>query len=119
MHFTKKEKYLCASRITGPRHNYIEIELSTGEQLIPVCERLKPVGDCRHEPLDEAEIIARVQEGVAEANIRFSKNFCVNHIRYIENDTKPELIYGVLVLKIITHLEQGGIFQMAQEVSAK
>ena len=118
MQFTKKESFLCASRITGPRHNYIEIELANGKQGIPTCERLKPMGTCKHEPLIEAEIIKHVQQAVLEANLKYSKEYCVTHIRYVENDTKPEVIYGALVLKIISHLEQGGVFQVAKKVNA-
>lgn len=114
MNFTAKEKFLCASRVTGPKHNYIEVELSRGEQLVPICKRFESLGDCRHEPLDEAKIIASVLEGIAEANKRFSNNYCVHRIHYVESDTKPESIYADLVISIITHLEQGGVFGPAE-----
>lgn len=117
MQFIKKENFLCASQITGPRHNYIEIQFSTGAPSIPACECLGAIGTCKHELLSEPEIIKNVQLAVLEANEKYSKNYCVTHIRYIENDTKPEVIYGVLTSKIIDHLESGGVFNAAIKAS--
>lgn len=117
MQFTRKENFLCASQITGPRHNYIEIQISTGASGIPTCECLGVVGTCKHEPLSEPEIIKHVQLAVLEANEKYSKNYCVTLIRYVENDTKPEVIYGVLTSKIIAHLESGGVFNVATKAS--
>ena len=44
------------------------------------------------------------------ANEELGTKYCVTHIRYIENDTKPEVVYGSMVLNLIRHLECGGEF---------
>lgn len=56
MHFVRLGEYLAASRITGPRHNLLQLRLEVGEQHEPICECLPPQGACNHEPLIEAEI---------------------------------------------------------------
>lgn len=110
MHFVRLGEYLAASRITGPRHNLLQLRLGVGEQHEPICECLAPQGACNHEPLVEADIVSRVLEGTSEANRRFGTSYAVTHIRYVRNDTKPEVIYGVLAFKIIEQLHVGGTF---------
>lgn len=110
MHFVRHGEYLAASRITGPRHNLLQLRLGVGEQHEPICECLPPQGACNHEPLVEAVIVASVLEGTSEANRRFGTSHVVTHIRYARNDTKPEVVYGLLALKILEQLHVGGTF---------
>lgn len=114
MQFVRIGKYLAISRITGPTHNLLQTQIATGEQQPPFCECLPPVGNCKHAPLSEAALISAILEGVALANERFGTSYCVTHIRYIENDTGPESVYGFLALELISHLERGGKFQESQ-----
>jgi hypothetical protein len=65
------------------------------------------------------EIVARVLEGVSEANTKFDSAYTVTHIRYVENDTKPEAIYAYLSLKIVEHLWSGGEFREAEPCTSK
>lgn len=110
MHFVRLGEYLAASRITGPRHNLLHLRLGVGEQHEPICECLPPQGTCTHEPLVEADIVASVLEGASEANRRFGTSHVVTHIRYVQNDTKPEVVYSFLALKILEQLQVGGTF---------
>lgn len=110
MQFLQIGEYLAASRITGPRHNLLQLRLTTASQTAPVVERLPSQGGCTHEPLNEAEIVARVIEGVTEANAKLGRRYSVSHIRYVENDTKPEVVYAYMALKLVEHLESGGEF---------
>lgn len=114
MQFVRVGEYLAVSRITGPHHNLLQVRLSSGVQEKPHCERLPPMGRCVHERLDEEELIGRVLEGVSQANERLGTWYSVTHIRYVENDTKPEMVYGFLVLKLIEHMESGGVFQTSE-----
>jgi hypothetical protein len=68
-----------------------------------------------HEPLSQAALIEQVLEGVSEANSRTGKQYCVTHIRYIENDTKPEAAYGFLALRILERVASGGEFPLRVE----
>lgn len=110
MQFVRIGEYLAVSRITGPRHNRLQVRLSTESQLAPVVECLPPQGGCTHEPMNEAEIVAHVLEGVAEANAKLGCRYSVTHIRYTENDTKPEVVYAYMALTIVEYLASGGEF---------
>jgi hypothetical protein len=110
MQFIRQGEYLAASMITGPKHNLLQVRVGAGEQGVPICEMLPPVGKCVHKPLDPEEIIARVLEGLVEANARMGTNHSITHIRYVENDTGPEVVYGHMCLKLLEHLEAGGAF---------
>jgi len=110
MHFVRIGAYFAASRITGPRHNLLQLRLGGGEQHEPICECLPPQGTCTHEPLVEADIVASVLDGVLEANRCFGTSHVVTHIRYVQNDTKPEVVYGFLALEILEQLQVGGTF---------
>jgi hypothetical protein len=111
MHFVRVGDFLAVSMVTGPKHNLLHVRLGTGVQGAPICECLPAQGECRHEPLSDTKIVSCVLEGVAEANTRLGTFHTVSHIRYVQNDTKPEVVYGYMVLKLIQHLESGGVFQ--------
>jgi len=119
MQFTRVEDYYAVSRITGPKHNLLLLRLEVGNQNIPECECLPPIGSCTHKPLNETELVAKVVEGVSEANAQFGTQYSATHIRYIQNDTGPEVVYGFLALKIIEHLVMGGQFLLAQPSKGK
>jgi hypothetical protein len=114
MQFIRVGEFLAVSRITGPRHNLLQLRLSNQPQGIPVCECLPPIGQCQHEPLEESELVANVLQGVSDANSRHGTSHSVSHIRYVKNDTKPEVVYAYMALKLIEHLESGGEFTRAQ-----
>lgn len=110
MHFIKLGEYLAASMITGPKHNLLQIRLATSatEPLHVKC--LPPQGECKHEPLDEKALVAAVQEGVAQANKELGASYAVSGIAYVQNDTKPEIVYGFMTLSILRHLHSNGAF---------
>lgn len=110
MHYMRIGEYLAASHITGPLHNHLQLRLSQGSQTHPVCERLPPTGDCKHDALDELALIKNVLEGVSQANLRGNTDYCVTHIRYPENDTGPAAVFALLASKIVEHLSAGGVF---------
>jgi hypothetical protein len=51
-----------------------------------------------------------VCDAVSTANSELETSFAVSHIKDIENDAKPEIIYGVLAIAILRHLHSGGEF---------
>jgi len=109
MHFVRLGEFLAASRITGPKHNLLQIRLGSAGGP-PVCERLPATGGCKHAPLTEDQVIKHVLDGVAEANQQLGAAYAVSHIRYIENDTPPEVVYGFMAMRIVEHLHNGGEF---------
>lgn len=110
MQFVKFGEFLAVARITGPTHNLLQIRLSNSPQEPLVCECLPATNACRHAHLDEAAIIKAVIGGIAEANQQLGSTYTISHIRYVENDTKPEAVYGFMAKRILEHLHSGGEF---------
>ncbi len=119
MQFVRLGAYLAVARITGPSHNLLQVRLGVGPQEKPECERLPVQVGHTGEPLDESKLVACVLEGVAEANKKFECKHAVTHIRYAENDSKPESVYAYLATEIIERLESGGEFIESQPVLSK
>lgn len=115
MQFSVRDNLYQASWISGPRHNFLAVELSEdNENLTPVVKILPAIGSCIHEKLKKDEIAVHVQEGVNEANQMFGTKYRVVQIAFVENDTPPEKRYGYLAFKIIERLASGGGFQEAK-----
>lgn len=53
-------------------------------------------------------MVAAVLEGVAMANKELGTDYAVTHIRYVENDTPPEVVYALLARSIIQRIESQG-----------
>lgn len=108
MDVRRSEDGWVVSRTSGPRHNLLDLVLSDDATETPRIEALPPIGACEHEPLHESSIVAAVQEGVALANAQCGTRFGVARIRYVVNDTRPELVYGAMAAAIVTHAAQAG-----------
>lgn len=104
MKFTKRDNFYQVSWISGPRHNLLAISLTENDDSERFIRMLPPIGECRHNRLDETIILAKVVEGIDKANQMFNLDFRVSSIEYVENDTPPEEIYEYLTLKIVEHL---------------
>jgi hypothetical protein len=113
MQFIKIGEYLAASRIAGPKHNLLQLRLakSADEKLEVQC--LPPQGGCAHGPLDRQALTEAVLEGVAEANKELGTSYAVSGIKYVQNDTKPEIVYGHIALSILRNLHANGSFTEA------
>jgi hypothetical protein len=105
MRIIRNDDGYCAAVISGPRHNFVELQLVEGDDSARdvVCEELPPVGECTHAPLDAEEITRAVLEGVARGNVACGTTFAVGRIRYVKNDTRPEQIYGEMAEQIIAY----------------
>lgn len=113
MHFSQRDTFYQISRITGPTHNFLALDLAEhNEYSKPAIEQLPPHGECRHAPLDEQRLLDAVIEGVEQANRRFGTHFIVRAVRYVANDTGPETVYGYLALSIVERLHSGGFEHM-------
>ena len=111
MQYVRLGEFLAVARITGPTHNLLQIRLASVVDEPLVCERLQATGGCRHAPLNEEELVQSVLNGVAETNQHLGTAYVVSHIRYVENDTPPESVYGHLAGCILEHLHAGGEFE--------
>ena len=110
MRFSKRGAFYQVSRVTGPTHNFLAVELATTPQRTPPqIEALQ--GFCNgHEELDPAEIVRSVLEGLALANGTFNTEYEATHVQCHLGDNPPEVVYGVLAYKIVERLVSGGEF---------
>lgn len=91
-----------ASRITGPRHNYLAITFATEEQSEePAVIQLPPQGGCEHRPLDAAKVLENTLLGVADGNAFFGTHYRVLNVQYVTNDTGPESVYREMARGIV------------------
>lgn len=100
-----------ATRITGPRHNYLAITFDTEKSATdPVVVELPAQGGCEHRPLDTKKILEAVLEGVTQANADFDTDYVVQYVHVVKNDTGPEDVYRHMAYSIVEetkkHLEQ-------------
>lgn len=105
MHYTRVGHFLSASRITGPKHNILQLELGAAACGGPAVERLGPLDA---NALSEEAVVAAVMEGVAAANQRFSQSWAVSRLRYAPADSGPEAVYAHLSFSILATWDAGG-----------
>ncbi len=110
MQFSRRGAYFQASRVTGPRHNFLSVELSfNADDKQPQTEALP--GSCGgHGELNPAEIVRSVLEGLDLANQKYMANYSVCRIQYQASDSLPEIVYGFVMFKIVERLANGGEF---------
>lgn len=90
------------ARITGPQHNFLGLVLCQEAMTLPIIERLEI--DQKHSRsgiLDEDEVLAAVQQGIAEANQKFDTHFYLARLQYVPTDTPDLAVYSVLARQIV------------------
>ena len=115
MHYSRVGHLLSASRITGPKHNILQLELTADAGRIPVIERLGPsdIGS-----LSEEAVVSAATEGVAAANHRFGRNWTISRIRYAPADSAPESVYIHLAYSIVATWVAGGYGESPTAISS-
>lgn len=104
MQFSREGPYHRVARITGPRHNLLDLEIVEGtEPIAPVLEELPQIGTCSHEPLDHQSVMRHVLGGVKAANAKLGTTYSVRSIRIVRNDTPPAEVYEMLAALLVEH----------------
>jgi hypothetical protein len=109
MQFTKLGDLEVVTRITGPHHHILGIELSPyPAPSSPILERVsfdRPEAEL--EAFDPQSGLCReVVDGVSEANDRLGTRFEVTKIRYCSDDVPIPGIYGRLAQALVEHVVQ-------------
>jgi hypothetical protein len=105
MQFFQVGNFYGVSLISGPQHNLLQVRFGPHSLGKPGCEQLPAVGDrAVRQPLDENALITHVLNGAADANAQLGTSFYIAHIRYVQNDTKPESVYRHLSKELIKHV---------------
>lgn len=105
MQYGKVGPFLSASRITGPKHNILQLELGSAAEGGPAIERLGPTDS---DLLSEGAVLNAVLEGVAAANQRFARSWTISRMRYAPGDSPPEAVYAHLAYSILVTWAVGG-----------
>lgn len=113
MQFSRDGEFLQVSRVTGPHHNLLGLVLSGDPVQEPKLEVLPALGSCSHAPLQEADVVAAVLEGIAAANAKLDGTYGAERIRVVLEDTPPAAVYALLASAIVEHLHAGGTFERA------
>jgi hypothetical protein len=101
MQFINEAPLYKIIRITGPRHNFLGLELSDEPTLMPpVVEALdkNPLSEGRSKFDD---ISAWVAKGVSTAAMQFDKNYYVRKIQFVTTDEPSASIYEFLAAEIV------------------
>jgi len=106
MHFSVAGEYLTVSRITGPHHNLLQLKLGLGDQGHVALEALGAAAGSEPGLLDGDAVVRAVLEGVATANSQLGATFAVTHVRYVQDDSKPESIYRFLAEALAQHFAE-------------
>ena len=111
MRFSKRDDIYQVSRITGPAHNLLRLELGTeGEAADPVVEALELDRAAPATGLDPDVIRKEVLAGIATANIGSSGRHAVRKIQYVKSDTPSEGVYELLARSIVERIAARGDF---------
>ena len=112
MRVVRKGPVYAVSRITGPTHNYLGLQLMTSkDERAPRVEALPPIGSCQHPVLDETALVLEVLRGVSDANNDLGCQYSVEAIQYVLNDTPPETVYRGLAALIVREVASGNVVE--------
>ena len=74
------------SYVTGPSHVTLGLSFD-GRSARPRLVKAPAVGECSHGALDEAQILAAVNEGIAKATENSASTLYLSEVVYVENDS--------------------------------
>ena len=102
MHVTKVGQLYTVARITGPQHNFLGLALTEAPVSSLTVERLQVEEDAPPPcPLDETQLLAAVQRGIAEANQQYGTHFRAATVQYVRTDTPEVTVYTLLAHTIV------------------
>lgn len=96
----QRGRLLCKSAITGPKHVLLGIEFTSAPSGEVVIEQLPATREgCTHGGIDEALLMAAVDEGLTEAGSKV----IVTRLAYVPTDTPSYDLYRRLAREIAEH----------------
>ena len=103
MQFSRNGRWLMVSRITGPTHNVLQVDLTQVEKS-PSIEALPAIGDMPAKPLEASQVLQHVIAGVNAANRELGTSYHVGAARFIADDSRPESVYRELAWALVRRL---------------
>lgn len=98
MRVTKVDGVYKASRITGPKHNFLGLVLSTTAPLDTALVQCPIKGELP--VIDEVQLVAAVLAGVEQSNRTRSAALYAHSIEYVPSDTPDYETYSLLAKTI-------------------
>ncbi len=107
MQITRDGELYKAVRVTGPHHNMLGLVLSPGPVEETEVEQLGPRANADQSGrLDPGQVLARVLEGVGEANRALDTQYGVVRVQFDPTDTPPLAAYILLARRIVEAVVQ-------------
>lgn len=100
MNVVKHEGVYKASRIAGPKHNFLGLAITPKAPSSIQCVQRRMPGDGVCE-IDEARLVSAVSEGVSVANRELPTPLFVEQIEYVPTDTPDYGAYIELAKSIV------------------
>ncbi|MBK9577625.1 MAG: hypothetical protein IPK50_06920 [Fibrobacterota bacterium] len=101
MQFHRVNNTCRVSRITGPTHNFLELELDEAIQSPLFVEQVGPPPETGQERLDQEVVVEHILGGILEASRAYGPLPRLSRIRYVASDSKPEAVYHALAFALI------------------
>ena len=105
MHFVDNHPLYRITRITGPQHNLLGLQLANDPPASgPEVEALDR-GSREPGSLDGREVASCVMLGVEQASSELHRAYFVEKIQYVLTDSPPAAIYRQLAIEIIRRVD--------------
>lgn len=103
MQVIKSGKFYKASRITGPAHSFLGLALTQADIAGGIhVEKLSASGDTSPmRNLDFEQVVAKVFQGVSQANAELGTDFHVETVQYVPTDSDDLDAYLDLAKRIV------------------
>lgn len=101
MNVTKTDNMYKASRISGPKHNYLGIVVTEDVRVTPnVVERTLNV-EQQPSCIDKERLVTAVSGGVREGNREYGSAYHIEVIEFVSSDTPDYDIYTMMAKAIV------------------
>ena len=90
-----------ATHVSGPRHSYLGLILSSDHDITPCVESVELGDDATDSKIEESKLTSCVQAGVLDGNHQCGTNYAVALIQYVRGDTWDEDVYFRLAKEIV------------------
>jgi hypothetical protein len=106
MNYSKSGEFDVVTRITGPHHHYLALQMQTDAEPSYVAVECYLadglIGPA--EPTRESEIRSEVSSGIDAANLRLATRFRASRIRFVASDPPLKGVYRIMSEGLVEHL---------------
>ena len=103
MNVVEHDGLLKASRITGPKHNYLGIAFSEIDKGIELIEKQLPDDKDSKNLVNKSSLIGVVQEVVDIEAKRYGQQLFISKIEFVPTDSSDFLAYAKIARAIATY----------------